>query len=307
MNSQSLLHRVRRAARLAALELKDLGADAPPRWSHTVAEYYPVESKPRWGYGSPPNPHLLRALEAGRARYEESLSLVADCRDVLHAIPHTAATPLSPQWNSSWFSCLDAAALVAFLLARKPKRLLEIGSGTSTVFAAHAVRVGGLPTSITSIDPQPRREVNELCDRVIRSGLETCDLTLFDELEPGDILFFDGSHRIFTNSDVAAFFFDVLPRVRPGVLVHVHDVFLPNDYPPEWNDRLYSEQYLIGAMLLCPKPPFRVVLPNYFASTDACLSEQVRGIFRSPTGGPDIPLFYYGNVPGVSFWFEMHS
>lgn len=279
------------------------------RWSDTVADYYPIEPKPRWGYGCPSNSYVRRVLEAGRSRYEESLSQLVQHREFLHQVPLTATSPNSPSWDNPWFSTLDAAALMTFLLSRKPKRYLEIGSGTSTLFARHSITAGNLSTSITSVDPEPRREINDICDRVIRKPLETCDLALFDELEPGDLLFFDGSHRIFTNSDVTTFFFDVLPRLKPGVLVHLHDIFLPDDYPPDWNDRLYSEQYVLGAMLLCATPPFRVVMPNYFISTDPALSAWVRRIFQSPRGGADIPFFYYNNIniPGVSFWIETRS
>ena len=98
------------------------------------------------------------------------------------------------------------------------------------MFARHAIRTGNLKTTIMSIDPKPRAEIDSLCDRVMRLPLELCDLNLFRELEPGDILFFDGSHRIFANSDVTVFFIEVLPRLKPGVLVHVHDIFLPADY-----------------------------------------------------------------------------
>jgi hypothetical protein len=96
-----------------------------------------------------------------------------------------------------------------------------------------------------------------------------------------------------------------LPELAPGILVHVHDIFLPADYPPQWNDRLYSEQYLLGAMLLCPEQPFRVILPNFFVCTDASLGSTVRQIFRAERG-LDIPFVYNtdAQIPGVSFWFE---
>ena len=99
------------------------------------------------------------------------------------------------------------------------------------------------------------------------------------------------------------FFLEVLPRLAPGVLVHVHDIFLPCDYPAAWTARLYSEQYLLAAMLLGMTSTFRVVLPNYFVCSDPDLGLRVREIFRAPAG-PDIPFHYTnaGNTPGVSFW-----
>jgi hypothetical protein len=283
---------------------------ATGRWSFTVAHYYPVHPRPRWGHGRASHPQIRAALETNRKEYESVLANIERHRDILHNIGHeNVANNTAPFWNNWWFSVLDAAALVTFLIERPARRYLEIGSGHSTRFARYAVNAGGLPTSITSIDPHPRDEIDPICDNVIRQALEDCELSIFDELENGDILFFDGSHRIFTNSDVSVFFFEVLPRVKPGVLVHIHDIFLPDDYPPAWNDRLYSEQYLVAAMLLCRSPPFKVVLPNYFVCTDPLLGARVRRIFAARDGGLDIPFFYSNDAasPGVSFWIETVS
>ena len=80
-----------------------------------------------------------------------------------------------------------------------------------------------LQSRITSIDPAPRAESDRLCDSVIRQPLEELDLSVFDDLEPGDFLFIDSSHRTFSNSDVTVVFMDVLPRLRTGVIVHFHE------------------------------------------------------------------------------------
>ena len=269
---------------------------------------YQVNPLPRWGHGLALHPQILSALEKSRADYARVLEELETHRAALHAVSHdyNPRDPTAPFWNNVWFSTLDAASLVGFLLSRKPTRYLEIGSGHSTMFARYAVRSGGLRTAITSVDPRPRAQIDALCDRVVRAPLETCDLAVFEELEPNDLLFLDGSHRIFTNSDVTVFFLEVLPRLKPGVLVHVHDVFLPADYPPAWNTRGYSEQYLLGAMLLCGAPPIRVILPNYYVCTDSWLGSRVRDIFRAGHGGRDIPIAYAnaGKTPGVSFWLE---
>jgi hypothetical protein len=274
----------------------------------TLGDGYLVDVRSRWGHSVAAHPELRAALEQWRPLYEQSLDELARHRTALHDIKHepnpNAAT--EPCWNNLWFSVLDAASLLGFLLSRRPERYVEIGSGYCTMFARHAIRTGNLKTTIMSIDPKSRAEIDSLCDRVMRLPLELCDLNLFRELEPGDILFFDGSHRIFANSDVTVFFIEVLPRLKPGVLVHVHDIFLPADYPPAWDGRLYSEQYLLAAMLLCAAPPFRVLLPNYFVSTDAALSARVREIFKGTGGQRNIPFFYNNDAatPGVSFWFE---
>jgi Methyltransferase domain len=193
------------------------------------------------------------------------------------------------------------------LVEFRPKRFVEVGSGYSTRFARRAIREHSMPTRITSIDPAPRAEIDQLCDSVIRRPLEEVDLCVFDELEPGDILFIDSSHRTFSNSDVTALFMDVLPRLRSGVVVHLHDIFWPYDYPPEWANRYYSEQYLLGAYLLGDRASrVTVLLPNAFVIHDRELAEvckpllEIAGIRRPKTA--DCSPHGLG---GCSFWLTL--
>ena len=276
-------------------------------YNFSIVDHYRVFPRPRWGYDLPPHPQIHAALNRDRATYAATLNDIAAARAVLHAIPHDADpnNSLTPFWNNPWFTALDAAALVGLLLARKPPRFLEIGSGNSTMFAAHAIRAGLLNTKILSIDPAPRADIDTLCDARIRGALEMCAIDIFDELQPGDICFFDGSHRVFQNSDATVFLLDVLPRLKPGILVHIHDICLPWDYPNNWLNRVYSEQYLLAAMLLGADPPFRVVMPNHFVSTDPELSARVKQIFTSPLGGRDIPFLNQEEQNfSNSFWIE---
>jgi hypothetical protein len=132
---------------------------------------------------------------------------------------------------------------------------------------ARARSDGGLDTRITSIDPFPRAEVDALCDEVIRRPFETADLSVLSGLEPNDIVFFDGSHRSFMNSDATVFFLEVLPALPPGIVVGIHDILLPWDYPPEWGPRYYSEQYLLAAGLIAEDPKLLPILPCHYIAT----------------------------------------
>ncbi len=123
----------------------------------------------------------------------------------------------------------------------------------TTYFARQSVKDSNLKTKIISIDPAPRRKIDAICDEVIRDGRETCDLSIFDCLEEGDILFFDGSHRSFINSDVTVFFIDILPRLKLGVFIPLHDIFLPWDYPDSFKCWYWNEQYLLAVYLMCSK------------------------------------------------------
>jgi hypothetical protein len=154
------------------------------------------------------------------------------------------------------YPALDAEFLFAALCHFRPARTIEVGSGFSTLVMADANRrmLGGA-MELTCIEPWPRdflvRGVPGV-SRLITSRLEETDPALFDTLADGDLLFIDSSHVCKTGSDVHRLFFDLLPRLRPGVLVHLHDIFLPDEYPREWvldEGRSWNEQYVLHAFL----------------------------------------------------------
>jgi hypothetical protein len=214
----------------------------------------------------------------------------------LQSIPvHAPRDSPEPRWINGALPGLDAAVLYAIVADQRPTTYLEVGSGHSTKFARRACSDHDLATRIVSIDPAPHTEIDDLCDEVIRAGLEDVDLATFDRLDAGDILFVDNSHRCFQNSDVTVAFLDVLPRLRPGVLVHFHDVFLPDDYPPEIVDQLYSEQYLLAAALLADGPNLEVVLPAWFVSADPELAPILEPLWSHPA-------FDDVQRHGASFW-----
>ncbi len=262
---------------------------------------YPVTPEPRWGFGKPAHPKLAALLGRNRAAYRQTLASFLQFQELLVKIPrHAAADSPEPCWVNKWLPALDAAAAYCFLGLNKPKRYVEVGSGYSTKFARRAIRDLGLATKITSIDPHPRAEVDALCDTVLRQPLQDLtDTAVFDQLEPGDILFIDCSHVCLTNSDVAVAFLEVVPRLKPGVLLQVHDILLPYDYPPQWGERYYSEQYLLAFSLLEGSTGFEVALPNAYVSGDAELSAVLEPLWRHPAmAGVD-------GGGGMSFWLRI--
>jgi methyltransferase family protein len=266
---------------------------------------HPPDPVPRYGYGKPPHPELAALIEQGRAGYVKSLRQLVDCVDRLAAIAQPVSSdPSDPTFFNRAFSGLDAVALYAFVRFLNPRTFLEIGSGNSTRFARRSIRDHGLQTRIVSVDPRPRREVDAVCDTVIRQPLETLDpARIIEDLQAGDILFVDGSHRCFTNSDVTVVFLEVLPRLQPGVLVHFHDILLPYDYPPAWSRRYYSEQYLLACSLLGSRR-LKVLLPAAFISADQELSDRLDPLWAAP--GMAAVLSHskrtYRDYLGFSFW-----
>lgn len=260
-------------------------AEPEPAGTRIVLDYE-VHPRPRYGHGLPPHPELAALLAAGRDRYREHLQAIAKHAAALQRIGLHPTGPGEPAWINGYIPGLDGAALYAFVADRSPATYLEVGSGNSTRFVRRAIRDGELSTRIVSIDPAPRAEVDALCDEVIRRPLEDADLSVVDQLKPGDVLFVDNSHRVLPNSDATVVFLELMPRLPAGVLVGLHDIFLPEDYPAEWGDRFYSEQYALSAFLLGGHAGYQIELPGWYVSRDPELAALVAPVWDTPEFTP---------------------
>ena len=271
------------------------------RWcpDDTVLLSFPVKPRCRWPVGRP-NEHLYSIINARRAHYAQLLEFFLGLAPSLATINKhpDASIPTQPSWINGWMPALDGVALYGLVAREKPKLIIEIGSGNSTKFARRAVTDHGLKTRIVSIDPQPRAEIDSLCDRVIRQPAEETDLGLYDELQSGDILYVDNSHVAMMNSDATVVFLDILPRLKPGVVVEIHDIMLPYDYPDHWARRFYSEQYLLACYLLAMGHRFEVLFPSSFVSIDPELSTVMKPFWS-------LESLQGVETHGVSFWLKM--
>ena len=158
-------------------------------------------------------------------------------------------TPPEPRWTQSWFPPLDAAIAYAMVRHHAPKKIVEVGSGHSTRFMARAVKDGRLETQITAIDPAPRANIGGLDVNFVPTTVEYTKASLFQSLTPGDILFIDSSHIIMPGTDVDVLLNRILPALPAGVLIHIHDIFLPEDYPKNWQWRGYNEQLAVAGLI----------------------------------------------------------
>ncbi|HUN89240.1 MAG TPA: class I SAM-dependent methyltransferase [Terriglobales bacterium] len=259
---------------------------------------YPVRPVPRYGYGKPEHRELTRILAKNDTKYAETLKSFLAFREGMLTVPARAPRESTqPCWINKWFEGLDTFALYGFVASRNAKLHIEVGSGYSTRLVRHVIRQRNLQTELVSIDPAPRADIDKLCDRIVRARLEDCDLKVFDRLQAGDTLFFDGSHRTFMNSDVTVFFLEVLPRLKPGITVHIHDIYLPVDYPPERAHWYYSEQYMLAASLLAGHAGFEVTLPNHYIAHRLQLAGVLQDLWADQR---------LAEVPrtGTSFWIE---
>jgi len=241
-----------------------------------IAFDYPVNPVPRYGHGKNVHQGLLQILNRRRDNYIELMGQFAGLRNDYSRIAVTesqAADDGQPYWKNTFVIGLDAVSLYCMPCINRSRQYIEIGSGNSTKFVRRAILDQQLETRITSIDPYPRAEIDQLCDRVIRKPFEDCDLSIFDDLQSGDIVMLDGSHRALMNSDVTVFFLDVLPKLKGGVFVYIDDIFIPQDYPDDWKEKYYSEQYLLSTLLLAEAPRYEIVLPCSFICNDDELSK----------------------------------
>ncbi|MFA7241858.1 MAG: class I SAM-dependent methyltransferase [Sulfuricellaceae bacterium] len=270
---------------------------AQPDGSFTIVLDYPVKSRPRYPIGQTPHSRLNDLLSRNQARYRALLESFLPYAHQLEKIPATGETGgVTPYWINGFLPGLDAVAIYCLIAAKRPKYYFEIGSGNSTKFARRAIRDYGLSTQIVSIDPCPRAEIDEICDEVVRLPLEDCAPEFFNRLDDGDLLFVDDSHRCFMNSDVTVFFLEVLPNLKKNVTVGIHDIALPYDYPAQWSERYYSEQYLLACWLLAGTSKFEVLLPSAYASLDKSLAATLDDLWRKLPDGVE--------RHGSAFWLQ---
>jgi hypothetical protein len=209
------------------------------------------------------NPELWmrRARPRGvRWRVDEQIELMgrlAGFAGELADVPDTwSGAPGEFAWDNGTFTGCDAFAYYGLVRDLAPRRVVEIGAGASTLLLARAAGRNDVAPSVTVVEPYPRWNVLGKLPAgwtLHEELLQAVDLATFEDLEAGDILFYDGSHCARTASDVNWMLFEVLPRLTPGVWIHFHDIFWPHDYPPEWilNEGLsWNEQYLLQAFLM---------------------------------------------------------
>ena len=185
--------------------------------------------------------------------------IVGRFKDEYTAIPEGASTQEFHYYlGNVAFEAVDAEMLFGLIRLLKPRRMYEIGSGFSTLLTADALRrnrVDGYSCRFIAIDPDASAELEAKLPRDValwRVPVQEVSLDEFESLCENDILFIDSSHVCKIGSDVQFLFLEVLPRLRPGVVVHIHDIFLPLEYPRQWvldEHRFWNEQYLLQMFL----------------------------------------------------------
>lgn len=208
----------------------------------------------------------LPGIELNEAGQLEWLGRL-DYAEELMRFPTAPTAGTSYYYDNPNFAEGDAECLYSLIRLCKPRRVIEVGSGFSTLMAQAAIGQNRLDDPEYQclhqcVEPYEMQWLEGIGGiEVIRQKVEDMDPSLFHNLASNDILFIDSSHVIRPQSDVLTECLEIMPALNPGVLVHIHDIFTPCDYPDHWlvdEVKLWNEQYLLEAFLSC-NPAFEIV------------------------------------------------
>jgi len=226
-----------------------------------------------------PRKHLTRSLRNDRElpgidmNTAGQLALLSkfDFTDELVKFPLEKKGETEFYYKNNSYESGDAEYLYNIIRYFKPKTLIEIGSGYSTLMAKNAIDKNKTDPMYTCrhicIEPYEQPWLEKTGVSLIREKVENIEKKLFRELEANDILFIDSSHIIRPQGDVLFEYLELLPLLKPGVIIHVHDIFTPKDYPDEWiySHKLWNEQYLLEAFLTLNTEFIIIGALNYLA------------------------------------------
>jgi len=216
----------------------------------------------------------LRDIDLRVPHQEKVVAEVGRYVEELRDVPVTSDQPTVYCWQNPFWNNADALVQYGLLRSRKPRRVIEVGCGWSSLLLARALAANARetqtpPADVTQIEPYPRKDVLAALPahwRLHPVMLQRAPLALFETLVAGDVMFFDGSHCAKVASDVNWFFFQVLPRLASGVIIHIHDILLPEEYPRDWifnRGQTWNEQYLLQAFLM-HNDRYRIEIANRY-------------------------------------------
>ena len=257
-----------RAAR-HALFLAQSQPELSDRWGYHIRPIHYYEPLPDFRSITREQTERKRAFPAIDFRRDEQLRLLRELEPYALELQQTDVV-------NDYFSGLDAVVYYSLIRQLKPRRIIEIGGGYSTRIANKAL-AANQSGRLTCIEPHPDERLDGSRVHLVTKRVEELDVSFFAALETNDILFIDSSHTVKFGSDVCYEFLEILPALKRGVWVHVHDIFFPHDYPAEWllKRRLaLNEQYLLEAFLSF-NHDFEIALANHWLQLE-CPNEVAR-------------------------------
>jgi len=209
---------------------------------------------------------------------EEQFLLAQDLKQYYDSMPFqfddTKASNLRYQSKDSFYRFSDAVFLYCFLRHFQPKRIIEVGSGHSSAIMLDTNELYFQnKIKLSFIEPYPEERLNKIlrknddqCSNIHKNFVQDIDPVFFEALNENDILFIDSTHVSKVGSDVNYIFFDVFPVLKPGVLIHIHDIFFPFELPPKWileEKFFWNEIYILRAFLM-NNNDYEIVMFNSF-------------------------------------------
>ena len=275
-----------RAAR-HALFLVQERPELADRWGYHIRPIHYYEPLPDFRAITPEQIQRRREFPAIDFRWDEQLRLLHELESYAGELPES-------EFQNDYFSGLDAVVYYSLIRHLKPRRIIEIGGGYSTRIAGKAL-AANQSGRLTCIEPFPERlNGSSLGVELITKRVEEIDVSFFSSLKANDILFIDSSHTVKFGSDVCYELLEILPSLKRGVWVHVHDIFFPHDYPAEWllKRRLaLNEQYLLEGFLAFNRE-FEVALANYWLALDHAQAVKRLSISADTVSGSSSFWFY---------------
>ena len=242
----------------------------------------------------------------------EIASVVKSYRQECHFPLDPTHIPYQYYMRNGTYGWLCATLYYSLIRHHKPLQILEIGAGQSTYIAAQAVRMNkanSINTELITVDPDPNPVLKNGFDgvfQVIPKRAEDLSMDFFSGLRAGDILFIDSTHTVKIGGDVTYLFLEILPRLSPGVLIHLHDIFLPDHYPEKFvlnRHFFWAEQYLLQAFLTF-NDHFNILWAGSYLTKK--YPGIIRDIFPLPDGiSEDDAIKKYGlHYSSNSFWMQ---
>jgi hypothetical protein len=198
--------------------------------------------------------------------------------------------------HNGWYPTPDAEIYASMIYEHRPDKIVEVGSGYSTLIARRALAFATNEAPLIVIDPAPRTDVEQAADRVIYEPAEARKLDTLG-LTNRSLLFIDSSHITRVRGDIPYLFCEILPKLPAGTLVHFHDIFIPYDYPTCYDQLCWTEQYVLHA-LLANNPRTNVLISTQYLSRHH--TGQTQATFGPQVGADN--LFY-----GGSFWIQIRN
>ena len=239
--------------------------------------------EPKFVYAPDFDAGIVRALPISLQVEQQLLQLSAlERSNELAQLPVDKSQDENFYVHNPNFGAGDAELYYLLIRDRKPKRIIEIGSGYSSQLSLLALdlnRKEGADCALTCIEPFEMPFLDGLKSiTVLRQQVETLPLSLFESLAANDILFIDSSHIIRPGDDLLFIYFQILPILQKGVLIHIHDIFTPRHYPQEWltqKMRFWNEQYLLEAFIY-NNTGFKILFAlNHLVKTDFDVAKRV--------------------------------